>query len=172
MTLADTLVVVLLFTVPSHNALVVDSTTFECSGGTETHDVDSLHVFGYRIPANGKGFQHLFVQSERGREGQPDSVKLRLGGWTAGNFYVLVKDTVGNPSCGSNVVFKGITTDIPVDFVPSHEPTIRWFNVAGQLLPQGPRAFGVYFYQLRLPDDRWTRAKKFTYRGMLPSFMR
>lgn len=134
----------LIYTIPDHNAVVVDTTLFDCAGGPPTRDIDSLFVVG--IPSTGGGERRVFAKSVRGREGQSDSCSLTLAGWRGGHFFVLVADTARNVSCASNRVWYGSTTGVggdPPGLVLDHVAEV-YFDVQGRRVDH-PKASGIYF---------------------------
>lgn len=151
---AAALVVKLLFTLPSTNAMYVDSTAYYCQGGAPLEDLSEVRIYGW--PASGGPARVVARQDVRGRQGAPDTVSVEP--WPAGGHYwVAAVDVTGNEGCVSDVVYSGPVTaveDIPVDTIV--ETLV--FDVHGRRI-RAPSASGVYWTVTRWASGRVVKKK-------------
>jgi hypothetical protein len=170
--LVDTLVVTLLLTLPGtkahmawvppdERAMPSDSLSETClPSASPIFDLDSL-LF-YASPVTGGGYRRVYGKSVRGREGQLDSTRIVLPGWTAAHFYATTKRIgIAKQSCASNTTYKALPTVTGVE-LPAPLRLVReeWFDVHGRRL-KGPTGTGIRFV-------RWTVKGRFIGQQRVP----
>jgi hypothetical protein len=141
------------WTNPTQNATVIDSTYFDCGNGPALTDLDHMELWSQ--PVTGGGFAWVRNIPESGREGLIDSTNVADGH----HAYLIGVDHAGNRSCASNVVCvncpvtgvgDGDFVDLPIK--------VRFFDVHGRLVE--PRATGIYFKKTWYQSGR-VRSEKF-----------
>jgi len=154
--------VTLHFTLPTTNALVIDSTVFDCEGGPPLNDLWTARLYGW--PAYGGLVRRLLEHSVAGMEGADDSFTVDASwGW---HFYVTTADMGGHESCASNYIFACSPCQITgVDSVATWDPVVRTqlYDVQGRLIHGPPRASGIYYPVDILKSGRRVIGRKVVY---------
>jgi hypothetical protein len=182
--LADTLVIVLLWTNPTAKQAVLsipleqrespsDSIGYACSGGEPMTDLDSVIVYAWPTHA-GAYRRRVAAKSVRGRDGMPDSIgPLVFPGWSGAHFDLTSK-RIGSSkqSCESNRVYKAVPVTTGVE-VPSRGRVVveRWYDVHGRAIDVR-RFTGIAFVRWTVRDRFIGSQRTFVLRGRVMTALR
>lgn len=128
----------LILTLPGTMANHSPPQSYECSGTSQTSDLDQLRVFR---SVGGGNPTLVLTKSVRGREGRQDTVYVDPG--SGAQFYATVTDTSGNESCPSPSIFLSPVTAVDSEAV-DRLIEIRQYDVHGRRV-QSRAASGVYW---------------------------
>ena len=128
----------LILTLPGTTANYVPPQSYECSGTSQTSDIDQLRV--YRKVGTGNPTLVL-TKSVRGREGLPDTVYVDAG--TGAQFHATVTDTSGNESCPSAPIFISPVTAVDSEAV-DRLIEVRQYDIHGRRV-HSRAASGIYW---------------------------